>query len=350
MSPGTPRRRVDRSGVDAAGTAAALDEAAALLRAGGLVAFPTETVYGLGADATDAEAVAAIYRAKGRPATNPLIAHASGIAMARTLASTWTDDAEALARRFWPGPLTIVVTRSDLVPDVVSAGLETVGVRVPDALVARALIERVGRPLAAPSANRSTEISPTTADHVLKGLDGRIALVLDAGPTTVGLESTVVDVTGAAPVVLRPGPIGAEEVAAALGRPVRVAAGPAESAAVSPSAGPAARSPGQMEVHYAPRTPATRAEPGEPLPAHGPQARLAVLAIGPARADAPAASLVVALEEIEAATRELYGALHRLDDADVDEILVLMPPDTPGWTAVRDRLRRATTAPPQTDP
>ncbi|MEM1452818.1 MAG: L-threonylcarbamoyladenylate synthase [Planctomycetota bacterium] len=336
MNKSTPRRRVDGADVGAADTAAALDEAAALLRAGRLVAFPTETVYGLGADATDAAAVEGIYRAKGRPATNPLIAHASDAAMARTLASEWSSDAEALAQRFWPGPLTIVVPRSDLVPDVVSAGLGTVGVRVPDVAVARALIERVGRPLAAPSANRSTEISPTTADHVLKGLDGRIALVLDAGPTAVGLESTVVDVTAAEPIVLRPGPIGADEIESALGRPVRVAGG---------SAAGAARSPGQMKVHYAPRTRATRVEPDEALPAHGPLERLAVLAVGPGRADVPAASVFMEFEDVEAATRGLYGALHHLDDADVDEILVLMPPDTSEWTAVRDRLVRATAAP-----
>ena len=187
--------------------AGALAEAADILRGGGLVAFATETVYGLGADATNPEAVARIFEAKGRPSFNPLIVHADSTAMARRLVAGWPDEAEVLARCFWPGPLTLVLPRSGIIPDVVTAGRETVGVRVPRPEVARRLIAAAVCPVAAPSANRSTGISPTLASHVLRDLDGKVDLILDSGQTAVGLESTVVDLTLRQPRVLRPGPV-----------------------------------------------------------------------------------------------------------------------------------------------
>lgn len=336
MTRATPTRSIAPADVGSPAATAALDEAAALLRAGRLVAFPTETVYGLGADATDPAAVARIFAAKGRPSTNPLIVHADGVAMARRCVAEWPADAEALADRYWPGPLTLVLPRSAIIPDVVTAGLGTVGVRVPAVAVARALITRVGRSLAAPSANRSTGISPTRADHVLKALDGRIDLVLDAGPTAVGLESTVLDLSGAVPTVLRPGPIGVEELAEALGRPVL---GSGDREAGGPS-----RSPGQMAVHYAPGTPAVRVEPGEGLPSLPPAEELAVLAIGPA-GPAPPARLCLRFAEPGAAAAALYDALHRCDESGATLVLILMPPDRPEWAALRDRLCRAARAP-----
>ncbi len=190
-----PRTRVlqvDRDEPDPA----AISEAARVLRAGGLVAFATETVYGLGADATNPEAVARIFEAKGRPSTNPLIVHVADKADALACVAEWPGRADRLADRFWPGPLTLVLPRSSIIPDIVTAGQETVGVRVPRSGVARWLILEAGCPVAAPSANRSTGISPTEARHVLKDLDGKVDLVLDSGPTGVGIESTVLDLSG----------------------------------------------------------------------------------------------------------------------------------------------------------
>lgn len=317
----------------------ALDEAAEILRSGGLVAFPTETVYGLGADATDPAAVSRIFAAKGRPATNPLIVHADGIDLARRCVSRWPESAESLARRLWPGPLTLVLHRSALIPDVVTGGGETVGVRVPDVAEARALIGRVGRPLAAPSANRSTGISPTRAEHVLRDLDGRIDLILDAGPTAVGLESTVLDLTADPPRILRPGPIQAGEISEILGRPVRPA-----SSESPPDPGRAASSPGLMAVHYAPRTRAVRIEPGEEIPELPPGEPPALLVLGGDRSTLSeiGPGLRIDLPDPVEAARLLYDALHRCDSSPSTLILVRMPPDLPAWAAIRDRLRRAT--------
>ncbi len=185
----------------------AIAEAAVLLRAGGLVAFPTETVYGLGAHALDPAAVRRIYKAKGRPAFNPLIVHVATAAEARELVLDWPARAQRLSTRFWPGPLTLVLPKVEAIPDEVTAGLPSVAVRVPSHPVALALLREARIPVAAPSANRSTEVSPTTADHVLRGLEGRVDLVLDGGATNVGIESTVVDLTGTTPRLLRPGMI-----------------------------------------------------------------------------------------------------------------------------------------------
>ncbi len=233
-------------GTDGTPVPADLPQAADLLRQGALVAFPTETVYGLGADATNGQAVAAVFAAKGRPRFNPLICHCPDAAAA------WHDvvpdtRAERLAARFWPGPLTLVLPRraGSRVDPLTGAGLETLAVRVPAHPLALALLRAVGRPLAAPSANPSGRVSPTTAEHVLQGLAGRIAAVLDGGPCPVGVESTVLDLTGARPVVLRPGGIPAEEIAAEIG--------PLATPAAEEAAGP--RAPGMLRSHYAPVLP-----------------------------------------------------------------------------------------------
>jgi L-threonylcarbamoyladenylate synthase len=321
--------------VDAqAPTSGAIEEAAEVLRRGGLVAFATETVYGLGADATDPAGVARIFEAKGRPPTNPLIVHVDGVPLARTCVAEWTEAADALADAFWPGPLTLVLPRAAIIPRVVAAGLETVGVRVPAPQVALQLIARVGRPLAAPSANRSNGISPTMASHVLKDLGGKIDLLLDSGPTTSGLESTVLDLTTREPRVLRPGPVTVEELEHVLGARVREAQDPAQAV---PS------SPGQMAVHYAPRTPAIRVDTPadlEELPWPGSSALLVV-----GEHDVPAlprSILPFHLTTPADAAHRLYALLHQLDGMGLNRIVVLPPPDRPEWRAVRDRLWRAT--------
>ncbi len=324
-----PRTRtlvVDRDAPDPA----ALAEAAAVLRAGGLVAFPTETVYGLGADATTARAVEGIFAAKGRPSDNPLIVHAADAAMARRHAAAWPAAAERLAE-LWPGPLTLVVPKAASIPAIVSAGLPTVGLRVPVPAVARGLVAAAGVPLAAPSANRSEHVSPTRAEHVLADLDGRIDLVLDSGPTDVGIESTVVDVSSAVARVLRPGPLTAEQLAAHLGAHVEE----------GPVSGPA-RSPGQRMRHYAPRTPALRVGSLDELGRLSPGPDDAVLVIGHHAPMPRTLARTIELPEPEIAACSLYATLRACDARGVRRILVVMPPDAPAWQAVRDRLLRAT--------
>jgi L-threonylcarbamoyladenylate synthase len=315
---------------------AALAEAARVLRAGGLVAFATETVYGLGAVATDARAVARIFAAKGRPARNPLIVHVAEIGQARTCVVAWPEEAQELARRFWPGPLTLVLNRSGRIPDVVSAGQPTVAVRAPAATVARGLIERAGAPIAAPSANRSNRLSPTRCEHVLADLDGRIDLVVDSGPTAVGLESTVLDLTGEPLRLLRPGPITIRELESVL--PGRTLVIPAAGESVErPS------SPGRMPVHYAPRTPSFRVDSPEELARVSDREGTAVISLGagPAPPGTPLTP-VFRLETPAQAARHLYETLHHCDALGLRSILVVMPPDRPEWHAVRDRLLRAT--------
>jgi L-threonylcarbamoyladenylate synthase len=344
---------------------AALARAAATLARGGLVAFPTETVYGLGALALDPAAVARIFAAKGRPPSNPVIVHVHRRELARELADPFPPLAEALADAFWPGPLTIVVPRSSRVPDVVTAAGPTVALRSPAHPVALALLEALGAPIAAPSANPSSSISPTSAEHVLAGLDGRIDLVLDAGPCPLGIESTVVDATTGAPRVLRPGSIGREALEAVAAR-ARAGAlvssgggpggaggkgatssggGPGEAGGegAAPAPGAPARSPGQLARHYAPRTPlslktrdelieALRAPPGVPR---------AIVWCGRVPEQAPRGDLSVELpdEPVGYAAR-LYATLHELDGK-AGALWVERPPEGPAWEAVHDRLRRA---------
>ncbi len=216
-----------------------------MIRAGELVAFPTETVYGLGANALDAAAIEKIYAAKGRPANSPLIVHVSSIEMARGLVREWPETAEKLARKFWPGPLTLVLPKQPHVPDRLTAGLDTVGVRMPANPMAQELIREAGVPIAAPSANPFTELSPTTAQHVRDGLGNRVAMVLDGGRTTVGIESAVLSLSGSGAVLLRPGMISRHDIEEVIG-PVSALESVTEGAHVSP---------GLHARHYSPRTP-----------------------------------------------------------------------------------------------
>lgn len=300
--------------------------AAEVVRAGGLVAFPTETVYGLGANALSAGAVSRIFEAKGRPATNPLIVHVADVSEVLNVAGAWPETAAKLAASFWPGPLTIVVPKRDCVPDIVTASGDTVAVRCPNHEVARFLIRAAGVPLAAPSANRSTELSPTRAEHVLKGLNGRIDLLLDGGACSGGLESTVVDVTGEAVRVLRPGLISVPMLEEVCGR--------VESGATGEGV---ARAPGQMAKHYSPRTPLVLAEDADDAHGRLRDAGLRVISLG--------YDLIYDYQFIsddpDEYAADLYALLHELDDGRYDRIVIEMPPDTPEWAAVRDRLTRA---------
>lgn len=317
----------------------AIARAAAVLLRGGLVAFPTETVYGLGALADDAACVARIFAAKGRPAYNPLIAHVTDAAMARALVRAWPPAAARLAAAHWPGPLTLVVARDPArIPDVVSAGRPTVAVRAPAHPVARALLAAVGRPVAAPSANRFQQLSPTTAAHVLKGLAGRVDLVLDGGPCPYGIESTVVDVTVDPPVLLRPGALPLAALAP-LAPGLRLRA-PAPHDDDDEAARP---SPGMVRRHYAPRARLVVATPDavdaavDALRAEG----LAVALVTRGRA-ARGDVVVRALPDDPAAyAAALFATLHALDDGGCGAVVVEAVPDDDAWAAVRDRLARA---------
>ena len=298
---------------------AGLPRAAAILRDGGLVAFPTETVYGLGADATNGTAVAGIYAAKGRPAFNPLIVHVPDLAAAEALV-VLPSAARDLAQAFWPGALTLVAPLRPGAPvaGLVLAGLPTLAVRVPDHPLARDLLRAVGRPVAAPSANPSGRVSPTTADHVLAGLDGRIDAVLDGGACPVGLESTILGFTPD-PVLLREGGLPREAIEAALGGPLARDTTPGEVTA-----------PGQLASHYAPRgrlrLDVTDPDPDEILLGFGPSA--AALNLSPAG------------DLVEAAAH-LFDCLHRLDAMGAERIAVAPIPDHGLGRAINDRLRRA---------
>jgi L-threonylcarbamoyladenylate synthase len=313
-----------------------IDEAARILRNGGLVAFATETVYGLGADATNPSAVAGIFAAKGRPSTNPLIVHVQDKIAAYDCVAIWPDRAELLADRFWPGPLTLVLPRSKIIPDIVTAGQDTVGVRVPNLGVARWLILEAGRPIAAPSANRSMGVSPTQAKHVYGDLNGKVDLILDSGPTTIGIESTVLDLSGETPRILRPGEVTAEQIAEVLGEPV-------ESG--GHSTGPA-KSPGQMAVHYAPRTPAYRMERDQICADIIPKNSQVWIFGDEVEAPIPRQAGVIPwsarISKPEVVSRELYTRLHQIDSLGLDLLIIIPPPDEPRWRAIRDRIWRAT--------
>ncbi|HPT26479.1 MAG TPA: L-threonylcarbamoyladenylate synthase [Bryobacteraceae bacterium] len=296
--------------------------AAELIRNGRLVAFPTETVYGLGADALNPAAVRRIFESKGRPSTSPLIVHVDSVEMARTLVTAWPDSAAKLAARHWPGPLTLVLPKAPHVPSEVTAGLATVGIRMPAHPVALALITAAGVPIAAPSANRFTELSPTTAEHVRVSLGDRVDMVLDGGSTPVGIESTVVSLAANPPVLFRPGMITREEIEALIG-PVSL---PNER----PSQ--AHPSPGLHPRHYSPRTTLLLVSGGH-LPAHGRGIYLSHLPGG----GQPMPSLAREYAAI------LYATLHNLDQQRLDWIAVETPPDTEEWAGVRDRLKRAST-------
>ncbi len=306
---------------------AAIKEAARLIRDGALVAFPTETVYGLGADATNARAVALIFEAKGRPRFNPLIVHVESLAAAEELAEM-SPAARRLGEAFWPGPLTLVLKRKATAPvtDLVTAGLDSIALRVPDHPIARALLAAAGRPLAAPSANRSGRVSPTQARHVEMDLGRRLAMILDGGPTAHGIESTVLDATGDTIALLRPGAVPTDVIEAVLGAKL---ARPAAAVPERPV------SPGQLESHYAPRARvrlgATNAGPGEALLAFGPDAPSVA---GPTINLSPSGDL------IEAAAN-LFAALRALDATGVETIAVMAIPAHGLGEAINDRLAKA---------
>lgn len=299
-----------------------LDQAAELLRAGRLVAFPTETVYGLGANALDAGAVRRIYEAKGRPATSPLIVHVASLVMAKKVVAVWPEAAEKLAARFWPGPLTLVLPKAKRVPDEVTAGLGTVGVRMPAHPLALALIRKARLPLAAPSANRFTELSPVTAEQVRKGLGANVDLVLDGGPCRVGIESTVLSLAGPTPLLLRPGMVSREQIEAIIG-PI--------SLTEHTKDGEAHASPGQHSKHYSPRAPLRLGAPKNP--AGTVYLWWAV--------EHPAEYAVRMPNDPDRYAAMLYDTLHRADELGVKEIVVEPVPLDSDWEGIRDRLARA---------
>lgn len=324
-------------------------QAAQLLRAGGLVAFPTETVYGLGANALDPQAVARIFAAKGRPAADPLIVHLSAFAQIETVGREIPPAAEELARRFWPGPLTLVIRKQPIIPDNVTAGQETVAVRVPANPIALALIEAAGVPIAAPSANLFGRTSPTSAQHVLDDLGGRIDLILDGGPTRIGLESTVLDITCSPPRLLRPGGVPFEQLKRLLPDLVLHTVYETEGAAKG------LRSPGALLKHYAPRARLTLLEGGREaclkrmktltseLSAGGQRVGLLVVQEdAEALSGLPAEQIVLGREsDLEQVGRSLFAALRELDRRGVEAILVRMPPKTSLGLTIWDRLYRA---------
>jgi L-threonylcarbamoyladenylate synthase len=312
-----------------------IDEAAGVFKRGGLVAFPTETVYGLGADAANPDAVRRIFDAKGRPATHPVIVHLADA----TQVANWARDVPAaahqLAKKFWPGPLTLVLKRARNVSDVVTGGQDTVALRVPSHPVAQKLLARFGGGIAAPSANRHGRVSATTADHVRAEFGAAVDCVLDGGETKIGIESTIVDVSGENAALLRPGWITAAEIEAALGAPL---AAPAVDAP---------RAPGTLAAHYAPRTPLMLTEDGLVLELAASLARqgkrVAVLARSDRRPLTQGLEWCVAPADAAGYAHALYANLRRLDTAGCDAIIVERPPQRPDWAAINDRLARAAT-------
>jgi L-threonylcarbamoyladenylate synthase len=317
----------------------AIQQAAELIRNGRLVAFPTETVYGLGANALDGDAVRAIFAAKRRPAFNPLIVHVADASGIGAVVSRIPEMALDLAAAFWPGPLTLVLPRAANIPDAVSAGLESVAVRVPNHPVAQALIRAAGVPIAAPSANLYTHVSPTTAAHVVSELHGAVDLVLDGGPCDVGIESTVLDLCGPKPALLRPGGVSVtaiEHIVGAVQRPTTTATGTA-----------ARPSPGMSARHYAPRARLYAFAANERATvcaelsaAVANNTRCAMLAFDCAKA--PAGALAIAMPTNPAGyAQRLFAALHQIDQQQCDFAVLEQIPVDQAWEAIRDRLRRA---------
>ena len=318
---------------EAAGPARGTDaaRAAALLAAGELVAFPTETVYGLGADASQGDAVARIFAVKGRPRAHPLIVHLAPGALLEGWAAEVPELARRLAAAAWPGPLTLILRKGPRVAAAVTGGADTVGLRVPAHPLAQALLRAFGGGVAAPSANRFGAVSPTTADHVVADLGAHVAYVLDGGPCPVGVESTIVDLSRGRPVLLRPGGLPREAIEAI--------AGPLEDAdARAPAA------PGTLESHYAPRARVIAVEPGD-VPAAVAAARGAVAVLAPASAFARWPGLSARAHRLPdddaGMARELYAALRELDASGVDVVIAALPPAAGLGEAVGDRLRRA---------
>jgi L-threonylcarbamoyladenylate synthase len=295
--------------------------AAEHLREGRLVAIPTETVYGIAADATNADAVRKIFSAKDRPADNPIIIHISDFTQLDDVVDEWPASADTLARRFWPGPLTLVLKKAETIPSEVTGGLDTVAVRMPDHPVALALIEELERPVAAPSANRFMRLSPTRAEHIEPEIADRLEMILDGGPSTVGVESTVVDCTVDPPRILRPGGVSRGDIQAALGQPLGL---------VPPN--PLRRSPGMYARHYAPKAEVKLVD------------RLGAEDAGLGFSDPQNQFQVKMPADPRAYAAALYDALYRVDSFDPQAICVELPPEDPEWEAVHDRLRKASSA------
>lgn len=331
--------------------AAALARAVTLLQAGEVVALPTETVYGLAANALDARAVRRIFEAKGRPAHNPIIVHVASLNLAQRCVRHWPEQAARLAAAFWPGPLTLVLPRADIIPDIVAAGGSTVGVRWPNHPFTRAVIRDCGFPLAAPSANRSFEVSPTTAEHVLQTLGDRIPLVIDGGPTSVGIESTVLDLSLPTPQLLRPGMVSLAAIRTICGD----CAGPELDSAPNVANLPrqsqnqqALRSPGLLSRHYAPRAnlivcswPDSPALKSQITNLRFEVQEVHVLAHTVLPSIPGLGRVCVMPRDPALYARGLYAELHRCDEMGARLILVETPPPTADWLAIADRLRRA---------
>jgi L-threonylcarbamoyladenylate synthase len=318
--------------------AAAVRRAAELLRQGELVALPTETVYGLAANALDARAVARIFEIKGRPAHNPIIVHVASQALAGRCVQAWPPVAAQLAQAFWPGPLTLVLPKAQGIPDNVTAGGATVGVRWPSHPFIQAVIRECDFPLAAPSANLSNYISPTNAEHVRQQLDGRIPLIVDGGHSQVGIESTVLDLVGTPPTILRPGMIHRDSLAAVCGV-VRASQGPASATL---------RSPGLLKKHYSPKAKTVilrwtdEQDLVRQLAAYAvPLARCFVIVHSQIPTVAGLGAVNVIPHDAEAFARALYAELYRCDADGAGLIVVEAPPETPEWSGIADRLRRA---------
>ena len=310
----------------------AVTRAAAILRAGGLVAFPTETVYGLGAVATDARAVARIFEAKERPHFDPLILHLGSADWLDRCVASVSPEAGRLAERFWPGPLTLVLPKRENIPDIVTSGLPTVAVRMPAHPVARALIAAVGLPVAAPSANRFGQISPTTAQAVQEELGARVDLILDGGPTQLGIESTIVALDKTGPRLLRPGPVTLEELCECLGRDVAVAS----------ATGATPESPGMLLRHYAPRTLLQLLDaPAAGFPVRERRVGLLAFRSVPASHGFAAVETLSATGDLREAAANLFAALRRLDAAGMDVIVAETVPEAGLGRAIMDRLRKA---------
>jgi L-threonylcarbamoyladenylate synthase len=321
-------------------TSADIAHAVERLRAGKLVAFPTETVYGLGADARSEQAVRAVFTAKGRPTNNPLIVHIADERSAQAVAGQWPAAARTLATRFWPGPLTIVVPRHPSLPALVTGGGDNVAIRCPDHPLALALLEAFDGPLVGPSANMSGMLSPTTADHVRRSLAGQDIMVLDGGPCRGGIESTVVSVAGTRPVVLRRGLITPDDISQALGTPVDDLA-PRHAAPEHDSPLP---SPGMLDKHYAPRTRAVLFAPDDwPEIIDNAPGPVVVMTHERSRHAEEPHRLVRMPMDASGYAAFLYAALHEADELDM-MLIAIEAPTAPGplWDAIRDRLRRAT--------
>ncbi len=310
----------------------AIDQAAELLGQGQLVALPTETVYGLAAAARSPGAVSRIFEAKGRPAGNPLIVHVDSIEMARGCVAAWPSTAVQLAEAFWPGPLSLVLPKADSIPDIVTAGGNTVAIRCPAHPVFSAVLAKCGFPLAAPSANRSNRVSPTRAQHIVEQLGGNLPLVLDGGACDLGIESTVLDLTVAPPILLRPGSISLGQLQAVIGQ---VAAVKSSAAAVS------LKSPGQLSRHYSPKAKLilVKGELDTALDQAGGATH--VIAREPAPPVWPSGHWHCLPKNAGDFAREIYDTLHRCDQLGAETILIQPLPDGNEWAALRDRLNRA---------